>query len=126
MHRLTRTLAVAAFATAVAFGAVPASLAGQPPAGSDPCAKDEAHLAKAQDALARVTAVFAKQQQHVAAAHDALALASTHAQQVHAQQALAHARAHKNQAKKAKTAQQQRFSKDQQRLDQCQAAGSTS
>ena len=120
MHRMSK-LAVAGFftATALTVGASPAAVAA--PDG-EPCAKQAAQVAKAEDALARVTAVFEKQQTKVKRAKKAVDKADTNAEENAAEAALEKAVDKKDKAKKAKKAQQQRLAKAQQRLEDCLAA----
>jgi len=102
------------------WGIAPAAHAGE--SGSDsPCATQEAQVAKAEDALARVTAVFAKQKDHVAEAQAQLDAAETPEEQAKAQKKLDRALAKKADGKKAKKAQLQRLAKAQERLADCEA-----
>ena len=57
--KFARTLAIAAVTAVVSLGASPVAHADKP--GSEPCAKQEQQVTKAQEALEHVTAVFAHQ-----------------------------------------------------------------
>jgi pantothenate kinase type III len=121
--KFARTLAVAAATAVVSLGAAPVAHAaydGKP--GSEPCAKQAHQVAKAQDALAHVTAVFEHQQTKVERLQEALAAATTPEQQAKLQARLDKALAQKMHEKKAKKAQQQRLAKAEARLADCQAA----
>jgi hypothetical protein len=91
-------------------------------AADEPCADQQAQVTKAEDALARVTAVFEKQQAKVKKAKKELVLADTVAEQAKAAKGLKMAQEKKDAAKKAKKAQQMRLQKAHQRLDDCLAA----
>jgi septal ring factor EnvC (AmiA/AmiB activator) len=121
--QIARPLAALAGAAVLSLGtvsAVHAAPAGKP--GDDPCARQQAQVTKAQDALAHVTAVFAHQQTKVERLQDQLAQAATPEEQAQLQARLDKAMAHKQHAKKDKKAQQQRVAKAQGRLADCQAA----
>ncbi|MDX6374542.1 MAG: hypothetical protein QOD98_3530 [Nocardioidaceae bacterium] len=121
--KFARTLAVAAATAVVSLGAGPVAHAaydGKP--GGEPCAKQAHQVAKAQDALAHVTAVFEHQQTKVERLQEALAAATTPEQQAKLQARLDKALAQKQHEKKAKKAQQQRLTKAEARLADCQAA----
>jgi pantothenate kinase type III len=115
-----RTFAVATAAVVLSLGAGPVARADKP--GSEPCAQQEQQVAKAQDALARVTAVFDHQQTKVERLRAALAAATTPEEQARIQARLDQALAAKQHVKKDKKAQQQRLAKAEQRLADCQAA----
>lgn len=113
-------------ATYVATSLLAATLtvgAGTPSAVADeePCADQQAKVAKAEDALARVTAVFERQQAKVKKAKAEVADADTKGEKIKAAKGLAKAQEKKAKAKKAKKAQQMRLTKAQQRLDECLA-----
>jgi hypothetical protein len=91
-------------------------------AAGEPCAQQQAQVAKAEGALERVTAVFEKQQAKVKKAKKELVLADTAAEQAQAAKGLKIAQAKKDAAKKAKSAQLVRLEKAQTRLDKCLAA----
>jgi hypothetical protein len=91
-------------------------------AADEPCADQQAKVTKAEDALARVTAVFERQQAKVKKAKKELVLADTVAEQAKAAKGLKVAQEKKDAAKKAKKAQQMRLQKAQQRLADCLAA----
>jgi hypothetical protein len=98
--------------------------AGAGPAAADeePCASQAAKVAKAEDALARVTAVFERQAAKVKHAEEEVEEADTEAEEDEATEDLEVAKEKKAKAKKAKKAQQMRLQKAQQRLDDCLAA----
>jgi pantothenate kinase type III len=118
--KYARTFAVATAAVVLSLGASPVARADKP--GSEPCAQQEQQVAKAQDALARVTAVFDHQQTKVERLRAALAAATTPEEQARIQARLDRALAAKQHVKKDKKAQQQRLAKAEQRLADCQAA----
>ncbi|WP_148616383.1 hypothetical protein [Nocardioides rubriscoriae] len=125
MHTATRVAGVVAGLTMTfaSLGAVPASYAdeaaGDPAAA--PCADQQAQVDRAEDALARVTAVFAKQQARVKKAKDDVEAADTPREEKRAERALAKAKDARAEAKQTKRAQQQRVARAQARLDACQA-----
>ena len=118
--KFARTLAIAAVTAVVSLGASPVAHADKP--GSEPCAKQEQQVTKAQDALAHVTTVFEHQQTKVERLQEALAAATTAEEQARIQAKLDKALAKEHQAKKAKKAQQQRLAKALDRLADCEAA----
>ncbi len=127
MHTINRAL-VAPLAGVVllggmAVGATAVASSGHHPSGhgDGTCVRQEAQVAKAEDALARVTAVFERKQQATDSAEQELADA-TGREKGQARKQLAHAKAAEAKAKKAKKAQQQRLTKAEQRLADCQAA----
>jgi hypothetical protein len=87
-----------------------------------PCADQQAKVTKAEDALARVTAVFERQQAKVKKAKDEVEEADTKGERTKAAKGLEKAKEKKDKVKKAKKAQQMRLQKAQQRLDDCLAA----
>ena len=98
------TFAVAAAAAVLSLGATPvAAYADEPTA--EPCAKQEQQVAKAEDALARVTAVFDHQKSRVERLQDRLAEASTPEEQAKLEAKLAKAMAQKQHAREVKKAQ---------------------
>jgi len=115
-----RTFAVAAATAVLSLGATPIAHADKP--GDEPCAKQEQQVTKAEDALARVTEVFAHQKTKVERLQERLAAATTPEEQARIQAKLDKALAQKQHAKKAKKAQVQRLAKAQDRLAACQAA----
>ncbi len=120
--KFARTLAVAAATAVVSLGAAPvaeAVHAGKP--GGEPCAKQEAQVAKAQEALAHVTAVFDHQKTKVERLQEALAAATTPEEQARLQAKLDKALAKKQHTKKDKKAQLQRLAKAEARLADCEA-----
>ena len=118
--KFARTLAIAAVTAVVSLGASPVAHADQP--GSEPCAKQEQQVTKAEEALEHVTAVFAHQKTKVERLQEALAAATTPEEQAKIQAKLDKALAQKQHAKKAKKAQLQRLAKAEARLADCQAA----
>lgn len=119
--KLARILASAVATGVVLVGASPVAHAEEPPADG-PCATQEAKVAKAEDALARVTAVFANKKDRVAEAEEALAAATTDKEIAKAEKRLAKAVAKAAKVKKEKKAQKMRLAKAQQRLADCEAA----
>jgi septal ring factor EnvC (AmiA/AmiB activator) len=119
-----RFVAAAAATVILGFGVAPAAHADDTPAPSDnaPCAKQQAKVDKAEDALARVQAVFAKQKDHLADAQAELAAAETDKDKAKAQKKVDFWTAKLADTKKEKKAQKQRLAKAQQRLDDCEAA----
>jgi hypothetical protein len=117
--KFARTFAIAAVTAVVSLGASPVAHADQP--GSEPCAKQEQQVTKAQEALAHVTAVFAHQQTKVERLLEKLAAATTPEEQAKIQARLDKALAHKQHAKKDKKAQLQRVAKAEERLAACEA-----
>jgi phosphopantothenate synthetase len=122
MHYIARTAAVAVTAAVLSLGASPVVSADDTTTTDTPCATQEQQVAKAEDALARVTAVFARQKDQVAKWQERLAAATTPEEQARIQKRLDQALAKKADAKFAKKAQQKRLAKAQARLAECQAA----
>ena len=118
--KFARTLAIVATTAVVSLGASPVAHADQP--GSEPCATQQQKVTKAEEALARVTAVFAHQKTKVERLQEALAAATTPEEQAKIQAKLDKALAQKQHAKKAKKAQVQRLAKAEARLADCLAA----
>ncbi|MBJ7358335.1 hypothetical protein [Nocardioides sp.] len=118
--KLARILAGVVATGVVLVGASPVAHADETTPES-PCATQEAQVAKAEDALARVTAVFASKKDRVAEAEAALAAATTDKERAKAEKRLAKAVAKAADAKKAKKAQKQRLAKAQERLAECEA-----
>lgn len=118
--KLARLLASALVAAVVLMGASPVASAEETTDG--PCATQEAKVAKAEEALARVTAVFDRKKQRVAEAEAAVAAATTDEEKAKAEKRLAKAVAKAAKAKKDKKAQKQRLAKAQERLAECEAA----
>jgi len=117
MNRIVKLSAAALVAALLSIGP-----AGTAVAADEPCADQQAQVTKAEDALARVTAVFERQQAKVKKAKKELVLADTVAEQAKAAKGLKIAQEKKDAAKKAKKAQQMRLQKAQQRLADCLAA----
>jgi hypothetical protein len=121
--KFARTLAMAAATVVVSLGAGPiADVAHAGTPDGEPCAKQEQKVAKAQEALAHVTEVFANQQTKVERLQEKLAAATTPEEQAKLQAKLDKALAQKQHAKKAKKAQLQRLAKAEARLADCEAA----
>lgn len=118
--KLARILAGVVATGVVLVGASPVANAGEATPDA-PCATQETKVAKAEDALARVTAVFASKKDRVAEAEAALAAATTDKERAKAEKRLAKAIAKAADAKKAKKAQKQRLAKAQERLAACEA-----
>ncbi len=104
-------------------------LAASPPSAEEPaetppvaCAEQLAQVDRAEDALARLTAVFEKQATRVEEATELVAAADNAAERNAARKALREAKAGHARAEAARTAQQQRLTKAVQRLEKCQAA----
>jgi septal ring factor EnvC (AmiA/AmiB activator) len=119
--QFARTFAVAAATAVLSLGATPLAAHADEP-GSEPCAKQEQQVTKAEEALARVTAVFAHQKTKVERLQEQLAAATTDEEKAKIQAKLDKALAQKQHAKKDKKAQQQRLAKAQERLANCEAA----
>ena len=114
-------------AAAIGAAALSLSLWGIAPAahaeetGSEsPCATQEAQVAKAEDALARVTAVFAKQKDHVAEAQAQLDAAETPEEQAKAQKKLDRALARRPTQKRAEELAHWHFAKASSGLADCE------
>lgn len=115
--------AAAAASVALAFSTLSQPVALAAPAGDEvPCAAQSAKVDKAQDALDRLTAVFAKKKEHVAKAKKNVEKADSRAERKAAKAKLATAKEKKDKVKKDKKAQQQRLAKAQERLAKCLAA----
>lgn len=120
MQKSTRVTATLAGLT-LTFGALMAPGAHAAANAKEPCAKETTQVANAEDALARVTAVFEKQAAKVKKAKKAVVKADNRSEKAKAKRALAAAKEKKEHAKKAKKAQLQRLAKAQTRLADCQA-----
>lgn len=118
--KLARILASAVATGVVLMGASPVALADETADG--PCATQEAKVAKAEAALARVTAVFESKKDKVAEAQAAVDAATTDEELAKAEKRLAKAIAKAAEAKKDKKAQKQRLAKARERLAECEAA----
>lgn len=112
----------------IAAGLVPALAMGvvlaQPITASAvdaPCAGQQVRVDRAEDALARVTAVFERQKDKVDHAEKALAAAETRVEQARAKAALQNARERKAAAAEEKKAQKMRLAKATARLEACLA-----
>ena len=120
--KTARPLAVAAVTLALSWGTLGGDAHAARAAKPEPCAQQETQVAKAQQALDRVTAVFDHQQTKVERLQAALEAASTPEEKARIQARLDRALAQEQHARKAKKAQQQRLAKAQERLAACQAA----
>src|SRR6188768_405923 len=78
-----RTIAVAAATAVLSLGAAPVAHADKP--GSEPCAKQEQQVTKAEAALEHVTAVFAHQKTKLERLQEQLAAATTAEEQAEIQ-----------------------------------------
>lgn len=113
---------LAATAALVLGGALvaPAAMADEEPAPA-PCAKQQAKVAKAEEALERVTGVFARQKVRVAKARKTVAQSEDGREKAAARRALAAAKQDRDETRTTKRAQQQRLLKAQERLATCEA-----
>lgn len=121
---MTRSTRIAG--TVASLALMMGSLGLAAPAGAaapdqEPCAKEQKHADRAQDALERVTAVFAKQQTKVKEAKSEAKHADNRNERAAARQDLKDAKVKKDKVKESKKAQQQRVAKTQERLETCQA-----
>jgi chromosome segregation ATPase len=115
---------VAALALGTLGSLAPADAASHATSGKPdktPCAQEQKQVDKAEDALARVTEVFAHQKSKVEKLQDRLAAATTDEEKARLQAQLDKALAKAQHTKKAKKAQQQRLAKAEQRLADCEA-----
>jgi hypothetical protein len=117
----SRTLAMAAAAAVLSLGLIPTAHADEVLPDS-PCAAQTAQVARAEDALARVTAVFEAKKDKVAEAEAVVAAATDDEELAEAEQRLAKAQEQATKVVKEKKAQQQRLAKADARLAQCEAA----
>lgn len=122
MHRIRTTTAALVSTVALTVAGAPALAHADAPA-KEPCAKQQAQVDKAEDALARVTAVFAKQQAKTNKAKNAVAHADNRSEKAAAKAALREARVATEKVAKAKKAQQMRLAKATERLQTCEAEG---
>lgn len=123
MHHI-RTTTVALLSTvALTMGAAPLAAHADKP-DREPCAKQQAQVQKAEDALARVTAVFAKQKEHVSDARQDVKHADSRSERAEAVAALHAAKAKKEKVATTKKAQQMRLAKANERLTACETADS--
>lgn len=122
MSVATRFSGLAATAVIALGGALVApAIADEAPAPTTPCASQQAKVDKAEDALARVTAVFARQQARVEKAKAIVEQAGAGRAKAEARRALAAAKQDRDETKGTKRAQQQRLLKAQERLATCEA-----
>jgi hypothetical protein len=120
MHH-ARTAAVAIATAVLSLGASPVAAHSDKP-GDEPCAKQrQQQVDKAHDALDHVTAVFEHQKTKVERLQERLDAATTQQEKDRIQAQLDKALAKEQHTRKAKKAQQQRLSKSEQRLADCQA-----
>ena len=124
MHRIRTTTAAIVTTAALSVAGLPLVAHAAPPEKA-PCAKETAQVTKAQEALDRVSAVFAKQQERVADARAELKHADQRSERAAAIAALKAAKTKKERAAKAKKAQQMRLAKATERLAACEAGGTT-
>ncbi|KQW53461.1 hypothetical protein ASC77_04035 [Nocardioides sp. Root1257] len=124
MHRIRTTTVALLSSAALTVGVAPIAAQADRPDPA-PCAKQERQVQKAEDALARVTAVFAKQKEHVADARQDVKHADNRSERSAAIAALHDAQAKKSKAGEAKKAQQMRLAKANERLESCTAAQET-
>jgi hypothetical protein len=124
MHRIRMTTAAILSTAALTVAGAPVVANAAAP-DKEPCAKQAAHVEKAQEALDRVTAVFAKQQERVADAREDVKHADNRSERAQAIAALKAAKEKKAHDAKAKKAQQQRLAKATERLAACEAGGTT-
>ena len=124
MSVTTRFAGIAASA-ALAFGAFGATAYADDAPTTDPCAKEQTHVDKATEALAKVTAVFARQQARVEAKQAAVAEADAGNEKAAARHALKAAKDALKETKTTKRAQQQRLAKATERLTACQTPETT-
>jgi hypothetical protein len=127
MGHITRTLAASAATILLGAGVVGVAAVASADGTNDqagPCVRQTVQVAKAEDALARVTAVFERKQAVVDDAEADVAEADTPREKAAAKVALRKARAAEVKAAKAKKAQQMRLTKAQERLDTCLAGQS--
>lgn len=113
---LAATAAIALSGLVVA----PSAMADEAPETA-PCAEQQAKVDKAEDALARVTAVFARQQAKVEKAKKVVEQAEAGREKALARKALSEAKDTRDDTKVTKRAQQQRLAKAQERLATCEA-----
>lgn len=118
--RFASVAATAAIALGGGFAASAASADVSPT--TEPCAKEQVKVDKAEAALERVTAVFARQEARVVEAKEVVAQAQAGREKAEARRALAAAKKDRDETKVTKRAQQQRVAKAQERLTACEAA----
>jgi hypothetical protein len=112
---------LAATAAIALSGLVVAPSAADEAPDAAPCAEQQAKVDKAEDALERVTAVFARQQVKVKKAKKVVEQAEAGREKVLARKALSEAKDQRDDTKVTKRAQQQRLAKAQERLATCEA-----
>ena len=124
MHRIRTTTVALLSSIALTVGAAPVAAHADKPKPA-PCAKEQAQVQKAEDALARVTAVFAKQKEHVADARADVKHADNRSERAKAVAALHAAKVKKAKVAKTKKAQEMRLAKANERLADCETADSS-
>jgi hypothetical protein len=124
MHRIRTTTAAILSTAALSIVGAPVAAQTTTP-DQEPCAKETTQVSKAQEALDRVTAVFAKQQERVADAREDVKHADSRSDRAEAIAALHAAKEKKTHVAEAKKAQQMRLAKAQERLATCEAGGTT-
>ncbi|UMG92394.1 hypothetical protein [Nocardioides sp. TF02-7] len=122
MNRIRTTAAAFAVSLGAATLAVPTLAAAAADEPTGPCAVRQAQVDRAEDALARVTAVFERQQDRVAKAKKRVAKADTRAEKRSAKAVLARAKDKKSDVAKDRKAQKMRLTKALERLEDCLAA----
>lgn len=122
MNRIRTT--AAAFVVSLGVGAVvlPTAAGAQEEPPTGPCAVRQAQVDRAEDALARLTAVFERQQDRVAKAQKRVAKADSRAEKRSAKAVLAQAKEKKSDVAKDRKAQKMRLAKALERLEDCLAA----
>jgi DNA-binding helix-hairpin-helix protein with protein kinase domain len=127
MHRIrTTTAAILSTAALTLAGAPVAAHATAPDQGEKECARATTKLEQAQEAMDRVTAVFAKKVERVAEARTDVKEADNRSERAKAVLALKEAKEKKEHAAKAKKAQQNRLAKrTEEHLAACGAGGTT-
>jgi len=123
MHRIRMTTVALLSSCALAVGVAPLAAHAEK-SDPEPCAKQDAQVQKAEDALARVTLVFAKEKEHVADARKDVKHADSRSEKAAAKAELHAAKVEKEKVAKAKKAQQMRLAKANERLTDCEAAES--
>lgn len=122
IHRIAAGVAGAALSLGVLATPALADAPAKPAhVAKAPCAQQTAQVAKAEKALARVTAVFARQSAKVVKAKKVVKHADNASERGQARKALAKARAQKAHSLTVKKAQVERLAKAKQRLAACQA-----
>lgn len=121
MKKAFRTVVGLAPAIALGVALTQPVVASAEEAPRVPCARQQAQVDRAEDALARVTAVFQRQKTKAAKAKAALERAESKVKKDRAKAALKKARERKADAAKEKKAQKQRLARATARLEACLA-----